>query len=69
MPDISSLVKKAYYDIKISEIEKKITNHDHDKYITTLEFNNLTTKTFAARLAQGYLVTKTNFDTNSISLS
>ena len=42
IPDISSLVKKTDYETKISDIEKKITDHDHDKYITTSEFNNLT---------------------------
>ena len=30
----------------INKIEKKSTNHDHDKYITTPEFNKLTQKTF-----------------------
>ena len=33
------LVKKTYYHTKICEIEKKITDHDHSKYITTQEFN------------------------------
>ena len=32
------------YDAKISEIESKVNNHDHDKYITTSEFNKVTTK-------------------------
>ena len=27
--------------IKINEIEKKITDHNHDKYITTPEVNTL----------------------------
>ena len=36
IPSASSLVKKKTdYDTKISELEKKTTNHDHDKYITT----------------------------------
>ena len=39
IPDVSSLVKKTNYDIKISKIEKKLTDHNHDKYITTTEFN------------------------------
>ena len=40
---VSNLVKKTDYDTKISEIEKKITtDHGHDKYITTQEFNKLT---------------------------
>ena len=51
MSDVSNLVKKNDYNIKINEIEKKITDHIHDKYITTLEFNKLTAKNFAARLA------------------
>ena len=53
IPDVSSLVKKKTdYDTKISDIEKKITDHDHDEYITTSEFNKLTTEHFAARLAK-----------------
>ena len=43
IPDVTSLVKKADYDTKITEIEKKLTGHDHDKYITTPEFNTLAT--------------------------
>ena len=65
IPDVSSLIKKtADYNTKISEIEKKLTDHNHDKYITTPEFNKLTAETFAARLKQANLVTKTNFDDN-----
>ena len=62
IPDVSSLVKKTDYETKILDIENKVTNHDHDKCITTSEFNNLTTKNFTARLAQANLVTKTDFD-------
>ena len=40
----------------------KVTDHSHDKYITTPEFNKVTTGNFAARLAQANLVTKTDFD-------
>ena len=29
------------YDTKITETENKLTVHNHDKYITTLEFNTL----------------------------
>ena len=42
---------------KISEFEKKIPNHE--KYITTPEFNKLTAESFAARSKQVNLVTKT----------
>ena len=46
IPDVSSLVKKKFFDAKISGIEKKLTDHDHDKYITTSEFNKFTTEDF-----------------------
>ena len=35
---------------KINKVENKIPNHD--KYITTPEFNTLTAESFAARLKQ-----------------
>ena len=41
IPSVSNLVKKTDYDTKITEIEKKFTDHNHDKYITTPEFNTL----------------------------
>ena len=61
--DVSSLVKKTDYDTKISEIESKVNDLNHDKYVTTPEFNRLTTENFKARLAQADLITKTDFDT------
>ena len=41
IPDVSSLVKKIDYKTKISEIENKVNDHNHDKYITNPEFNTL----------------------------
>ena len=35
--------KKTNCNTNINETEKEITNLDHDKYITTPEFNKLTT--------------------------
>ena len=35
IPNVSSLVKKSNYDTKISETVKKVSDHNHDKYITT----------------------------------
>ena len=32
--DISNLVKKTNYNTKITEIENKLNNHNHEKYIT-----------------------------------
>ena len=54
--------KKTDYNTKINEIEKEITDHNHEKYITTPEFNKLTAEKFAVRAAQANLVTKTDFD-------
>ena len=68
IPHASSFVKKNY-DAKISEIEKTVTDYDHDKCITASEFNNLIAKTFAATLAQANLVTKIDFDTKLKSLN
>ena len=48
---------------------EKLTAHDHDKYLTTPEFNKLTTEKFAARLAQANLITKKDFDNTLISLN
>ena len=59
IPSVSSLVKKTDYNTKITEIENKLNNHNHDKYITTPEFNILAADVFNARLAQGNLITKT----------
>ena len=35
IPSVSSLFKKTDNDTKITEIKKKLTDHNHDKYITT----------------------------------
>ena len=51
IPSVSNLVKKTDYDTKITEIEKKLTDHNHDKYITTPECNTLAADVFNARLA------------------
>ena len=62
IPSISNLVKKTDYDTKVTEIEKKLTDHNHDKYIDTSRFNTLATNFFNARIAQANLITKTDFD-------
>ena len=65
---VSSLVKKTDYNTKITDIENKLNNHNHDKYITTPEFNTFAVDVFNARLAQAILVTKTIFDNTVSSL-
>ena len=49
IPNVNNLVKKTDYNTKITEVENKINNHNHDKYIDTSEFN---------KLAQANLITK-----------
>ena len=57
--DASNLVKKTDFNTKINESEKKFTDHGHsNKYITTQEFNKLTSENFAARLAEANLASK-----------
>ena len=66
IPDVSNLVKKT----KLTELENKIpdisnswlTDHNHDKYLDTSEFNKLAADAFNARLAQANLITKIDFD-------
>ena len=56
---VSSLVKKKTdYNTKITEIENELNNHNHDKYITTPEFNSLAANVFNARLSRASSVTK-----------
>ena len=66
IPDISSLaIKTALTALnfdKKTELEKKITDPNHDKYSTTPEFNALAADVFNPRLAQSKLITKTDFD-------
>ena len=35
IPSVSNLVKKTDYNTKVTEIENKLTDHNHDKYIDT----------------------------------
>ena len=61
IPDVGNLVKKTDYNTEVTEIENKLNNHNHDKYIDTSEFNRLAV-VFNARITQANLVTKTDFD-------
>ena len=61
--------KKKQTDTKITELEKKLTDHNHDKLITTPEFNNLAAGVFNARLAQANLITGTDFDAKLLSFN
>ena len=62
-------LKKTDYDTKFSELEKKFSDHNHDKYTTIPEFNTLAADVFNARLAQANLITKKDFDAKLLSLN
>ena len=55
------MINKTNYNTKITEIENKLTDHNHDKYIDTPELNKLAADVFNARLAQANLITKADF--------
>ena len=59
-------LKKQIVILIVTEIENKLNNHNHDKYITTPEFNKLAADVFNVILAQGDLITKIIFD-NTVS--
>ena len=66
---VSNLFKKTDYNTKVTKFENKLNNHNHDKYITTPEFNFLAANVFNDRIAQVSLVTKTDFDAKLLSLN
>ena len=54
----------------MSEIETKLNDHNHDKYITTPEFNTLAADVFNARLAaETDLIRKPDFNFKLKSIS
>ena len=61
IPSVSNLVTKTDYETKISDIESKVTiDYYRDKYITTHEFNKLTSESFTASLVQANLASKSD---------
>ena len=56
---LSNLVKKTDYDTKNSKLEKKVTNHNHDNYITTPEFNN--SRKFCCKISTSKFNNKNRF--------
>ena len=66
---LAVLLKKQTITQNITDIENKLNNHNHDKYIDTSEFNKLAADVFNARLAQANLITKTDFDAKLSSLN
>ena len=54
--------------MKITEIEKKLADHNQE-FNTTPEFNEFSTDVFNARFTQANLITKTDFDAELSSLN
>ena len=54
---------------KITGIDNKLNNHNHDKYIDNSEFNKLAVDVFNARIGQANLITKTDFDAKLSNLN
>ena len=69
IPDVSNLVNKTDYNTKVTEIENKLTDHNHDKYIDHSEFNKLAADVFNAKLARANLITKIDFDAKLSNLN
>ena len=69
IPSLSNLVNKTSYNTKITEIENKLTDHNHDQYIYTSDFNKLAADVFNVRLAQADLMLKTDFNAKLSSLN
>ena len=59
--DTSDLVKKADYNTKIGDIEKRVP--DHYKYITTNDFNKSQGAIFDERLKQAESAMRSNLNT------
>ena len=63
------MVKKTDCNTKTTEIDNQLNNHNHDKYIDTSEFNKIAADVFNARIAQGNLIAKKDFDAKLSSLN
>ena len=63
------IVELKKWTQKLLKLEKRLTDHNHNKYITTTEFNTSAAVVFDATLAQANLVIKTDFDAKLRSLN
>ena len=63
------MVKKTDYNTKVTEIQNKLTNHNHDKYIGNQELNKIAADFLNLRLSQAKLITKTDFYAKLLSLN
>ena len=69
IPNVTDFVIKTDCNTKINDIENRITDHNHNKYIDTPDFNKVAANVFNARLKQANLLTKTDFDVEMSNLN
>ena len=55
-------LKKQTIAQKSVSLKKEITDQDHDKYITTSEYNTLATNVVNTKIMQANLITKIDFN-------
>ena len=54
-------LKNTDYNTKITEVENKLTDHNHDKYIDTPEFNKLAADVFYCEISTSQFDNKNRF--------
>ena len=69
IPDVCNLVKKAEYNTKVNEIERKLLIIVMMNTLLLQNWVKLTAENFAARLTQANLAKKTDFDDKLINLN
>ena len=69
IPNVTDFAIKTDCNTKINDIENRITDHNHNKYIDTPDFNKVAANVFNARLKQANLLTKTDFDVEMSNLN
>ena len=63
IPDVSSLVKKTYYDLNLSNIDSKyITTADYNKFTKTFVDNNIKSKNLINKSAISGFINNTDLD-------
>ena len=69
IPDVCNLVKKAEYNTKVNETERKLLIIVMMNTLLLQNWVKLTAENFAARLTQANLAKKTDFDDKLINLN
>ena len=69
IPDVSSLVKKTYYDVNLSDIDSKyITTADYNKFTKNFVDNNIKSKNLVNKSAISGFINNTDLDKKKATL-